>query len=48
VIADLLGLAVAIWAVAALTAVSGLVVALRMYETHPQRERALIPLAPGR
>jgi MFS family permease len=34
VIADLAGLAAAIWAVAALTAVSGLVVALRMYETH--------------
>jgi MFS family permease len=33
-IADLLGLAAAIWAVAALTAVSGLIVALRMYETH--------------
>jgi len=32
-IADLLGLAAAIWAVAALTAVSGLIVALRMYET---------------
>ena len=48
VIADLLGLAAAIWAVAALTAVSGLVVALRMYETHRQRERAPIPLAPRR
>ena len=34
VLADLLGLATAIWAVAALTAASGLVVALRMYETH--------------
>ncbi len=34
IIADLLGLAAAIWAVAALTAVSGLVVAIRMYETH--------------
>jgi MFS family permease len=34
VIADLVGLAAAIWTVAALTAVSGLVVALRMYETH--------------
>jgi len=33
-VADLLGLAAAIWVVAALTAVSGLVVALRMYETH--------------
>jgi MFS family permease len=34
VIADFLGLAAAIWAVAALTAASGLVVAVRMYETH--------------
>jgi MFS family permease len=34
VIADLVGLAAAIWTVAALTAVSGLIVALRMYETH--------------
>ena len=34
IIADLLGLAAAIWAVAALTAASGLVVAVRMYETH--------------
>ena len=34
IIADLLGLAAAIWAVAALTAISGLVVAVRMYETH--------------
>ena len=36
VVADLLGLAAAIWTVAALTAVSGLVVALRMYETRPR------------
>ena len=35
VLADAFGLRAAIWAVAALTAVSGLVVALRMYETHP-------------
>jgi MFS family permease len=34
VIADWLGLAAAIWAVAALTALSGVVVAGRMYETH--------------
>jgi MFS family permease len=34
VIADLVGLAAAIWTVAVLTAVSGLIVALRMYETH--------------
>jgi MFS family permease len=33
-IADLLGLAAAIWTVGALTAASGAVVAVRMYETH--------------
>ena len=36
VVADLLGLGAAIWTVAAITAVSGAVVALRMYETHPR------------
>lgn len=35
VLADLYGLTTAIWAVAALTAASGLVVAVRMYETRP-------------
>lgn len=35
VIADWLGLVAAIWAVAALTAASGVVAAVRMYETHP-------------
>jgi MFS family permease len=39
VVADLAGLRAAVWVVAALTAASGLVVAARMYETHP---------APGR
>jgi MFS family permease len=34
IVADALGLAAAIWTVAALTAVSGLVVVTRMYETH--------------
>ncbi|WP_022909544.1 MFS transporter [Aestuariimicrobium kwangyangense] len=34
VVADALGVASAIWVVAALTAVSGTVVAVRMYETH--------------
>ena len=41
-VADQLGMAAAIWFVAALTAASGLVVALRMYETHrrePSRDR---------
>ena len=46
VVADLLGLAAAIWAVAALTAASGLVVALRMYETH--RRTPLAAQAPAR
>jgi MFS family permease len=39
-VADAFGIRAAIWVVAALTAVSGLVVAVRMYETHPA--------APGR
>jgi MFS family permease len=33
-VADLVGLAAAVWVVAAVTALSGLVVAVRMYETH--------------
>jgi len=41
-VADLLGPRAAIWAVAGITAASGLVVAARMYETHtPQRSRHL-------
>ena len=32
--ADLLGMAAAVWVVAGITALSGGVVALRMYETH--------------
>jgi MFS family permease len=50
VVADLLGLAAAIWVVAALTAVSGLVVAVRMYETHrpdPATAGDLAPAAPA-
>ena len=35
ILADLFGMRAAIWAVAALTAASGLGVAVRMYETHP-------------
>jgi MFS family permease len=35
-LADAFGVTVAIWAVAALTAASGLVAAVRMYETHPR------------
>ena len=33
--ADLFGLRPAIWLIAAITAASGLIVAVRMYETHP-------------
>jgi MFS family permease len=36
VLADLWGIPVAVWTVAALTAASGLIVAARMYETHPR------------
>ena len=36
VLADAYGLTTAVWAVAALTAASGLMVAVRMYETHPR------------
>jgi MFS family permease len=36
VTADAFGITAAIWAVAVLTAVSGIAVALRMYETHPR------------
>ena len=36
-IADQLGMAAAIWTVAGLTAASGVVVLVRMYETHPRR-----------
>ncbi|HTK64810.1 MAG TPA: MFS transporter [Pseudonocardia sp.] len=36
ILADLLGLRAAVWSVAGLTAASGVVVAVRMYETHPR------------
>ncbi len=36
IVADALGIAAAIWFVAGLTGLSGLVVAVRMYETHPR------------
>ena len=39
-IADALGLAAAIWTVAGVTAMSGVVVAVRMYETHSARPAA--------
>ena len=39
-IADRFGIIAAIWAVAVVTAVSGLVVLVRMYETHPGADAA--------
>jgi len=39
VLADVFGVRDAIWAVAGLTAASGLLVAWRMYETHPRADR---------
>ena len=41
VVADVLGLPAAVWAVAALTVISGLVVAIRMYETLLKPSRAV-------
>jgi MFS family permease len=41
VVADALGVRAAVWAVAVLTALSGLVVAIRMYETHDTRQHRL-------
>src|SRR6266498_3298526 len=40
VVADALGLLAGVWVVAGLTAISGLVVAVRMYETHDAMERS--------
>ena len=42
VVADAVSVSAAIWAVAALTAASGVVVAVRMYETHPMRTAARV------
>jgi MFS family permease len=42
VVADLVGVRAAVWVVSVLTAASGLVVAVRMYETH-HRARATLP-----
>jgi MFS family permease len=44
VAADLLGVRAAIWLVAAITATSGMIVAVRMYETHQPRQQ--VSLAP--
>ncbi|TWD84016.1 putative MFS family arabinose efflux permease [Kribbella amoyensis] len=41
VVADVWGLRAAVWVVAAVTALAGLVVAVRMYETHPRRTSEL-------
>jgi MFS family permease len=41
--ADLLGIRAAIWVVAAITAASGIVVIVRMYETHPRGHRESRP-----
>jgi MFS family permease len=38
-VADLWGISAAVWTVAALTAASGVIVAVRMYETHPRSNR---------
>ena len=43
IVADVLGLSAAIYTVAAITALSGLVVAVRMYETHPRGDRQPVP-----
>jgi MFS family permease len=40
--ADLWGLRAAVWAAAAITVTSALVVAGRMYETHPRNQRAVV------
>jgi MFS family permease len=44
VLADAFDIPVAIWAVAALTATSGIVVIVRMYETHPRHDRTMVPV----
>jgi MFS family permease len=43
VVADAVSLAAAIYTVAAITALSGVVVAVRMYETHPRGNQAPVP-----
>ena len=46
IVADTFGLEAAIWVVAALTAVSGVIVAIRMYETHPRTPTRPTPTPP--
>ena len=43
IVADLLGLNAAVWTVAGLTALSGLIVVVRLYETHPPSPRQTPP-----
>ena len=43
IVADLLGLNAAVWTVAGLTALSGLIIVARMYETHPPSLRQTPP-----
>ena len=47
-LADIYGIVAAIWAVAALTAVSGLIVAVRMYETVPDHGDPAVPAEKSR
>ena len=47
ILADLISIPAAIYAVAGLTAASGIVVAVRMYETHPPVGRHPMPTAAG-
>lgn len=42
-LAEAFDISVAIWPIAALTATSGIVVMVRMYETHPRHDRAPVP-----
>jgi MFS family permease len=44
VLADAFDITEAIWAIAALTAASGIVVIVRMYETHPRHDRTPVPV----
>jgi MFS family permease len=46
VVADLAGIRTAVWVVAALTAASGLLAWVRMYETHPRARKAADPDRP--
>jgi MFS family permease len=43
IVADLWGLRAAVWVVAAITALSGVIVAVRMYETHTPAHRNIAP-----